>query len=185
MSTVALLDEARERAIAILRRCATPHGFRASALAAGYPQIWARDSMVVFLGAAAVGDPDLLAAGRASLETMGRYQSPRGMIQLNVNPDSGYISTENAGAVDANLWFLLGHYLHLQSTGDVEFLRRHSPFDRMEGDALRFLVPDRAVVENCGGVIAVGLAHGAELHTRAQAGLACHRPPYCLFGVRA
>ena len=125
MNTTALLDEARVRAADILHRCATPHGFRASALAAGYPQIWARDSMVVFLGAAATGDPALLAAGRASLETMGRYQSPRGMVQLNVNPDTGYISTENAGAVDANLWFLLGHSLHLQVTGDLDFTRRH------------------------------------------------------------
>lgn len=125
MNTTALLDEARARATDILHRCATPHGFRASALAAGYPQIWARDSMVVFLGAAATGDPDLLAAGRASLEIMGRHQSPRGMVQLNVNPDTGYVSTENAGAVDANLWFLLGHYLHMQVTGDLDFTRRH------------------------------------------------------------
>ncbi|HSN77711.1 MAG TPA: glycogen debranching protein, partial [Anaerolineae bacterium] len=98
MNTELLLDETRTRAADILHRCATPHGFRASALAAGYPQIWARDSMVVFLGAATTGDPALLAAGRASLETMGRYQSGRGMIQLNVNPDTGYVSTENAGA---------------------------------------------------------------------------------------
>ncbi|MFZ2487371.1 MAG: glycoside hydrolase 100 family protein [Anaerolineae bacterium] len=119
------LEEARQRAMMIVRRCATPHGFRASALAAGYPQIWARDSMIVFLGAATTGDPDLLAAGRASLEIMGQHQSRRGMIQLNVNPDTGYVSTENAGAVDANLWFLLGHYLHWQLTGDVAFLQTH------------------------------------------------------------
>ncbi len=120
-----LVDEARQRALHILAHCATPHGFRASALAAGYPQIWARDSMVVFLGAAAAGEPALLAAGRASLEIMSRHQSSRGLIQLNVNPDTGYVSTENAGAVDGNLWCLLGHYLHLQLTGDVEFMARH------------------------------------------------------------
>jgi hypothetical protein len=81
--------------------------------------------MVVFLGAAAAGEPALLAAGRASLEIMSRHQSSRGLIQLNVNPDTGYVSTENAGAVDGNLWCLLGHYLHLQLTGDVEFMARH------------------------------------------------------------
>ena len=122
-----LVDDARQRATDILHRCATPHGFRASALATGYPQIWARDSMIVFLGAAATGEPALIAAGKASLEIMSQHQSLRGMIQLNVNPDTGYVSTENAGSVDGNLWYLLGHYLHLQLTGDVEFMARHWP----------------------------------------------------------
>ncbi len=77
--------------------------------------------MVTFLGAVASGDDELIAAGRASLVTMGDFQSPLGLIQLNVNPDTGYISTENAGAVDGNLWYILGHYLHFQHTGDRGF----------------------------------------------------------------
>jgi glycogen debranching enzyme len=109
-----LVDEARERALGILHRCVTPYGFRASAQQAGYPQIWGRDSMVTFLGAAASGDPELIAAGRASLETLGAHQSILGLIPLNVNPDTGAISTENAGACDSNLWYLLGHYLYFR-----------------------------------------------------------------------
>lgn len=127
MSTIQLLQEARHRAIDILHRCVTPYGLRASGLASGYPQIWARDSMVTFLGAVASGDADLIAAGRASLETMSRYQSRLGLIQLNVNPHNGYVSTENAGAVDANLWYILGHFLHFKQTGDRDFLCRHWP----------------------------------------------------------
>ncbi len=131
MEARALIEEARRQALSVLRRCVTPKGFRASALSAGYPQVWARDSMITFLGAVTTGDDDLIAAGRASLETMSAYQSRRGLIQLNVNPDTGYISTENAGAVDANLWYILGHYLHFQITGDVAFLREHwSHIDR-------------------------------------------------------
>lgn len=122
-----LITDMRQQALEILHRCIIPAGFRASSLAAGYPQIWARDSIITFLGAAAAGDAGLLAAGRASLETMSRHQSPRGLIQLNVNPDTGYVSTENAGAVDGNLWYILGHYLHFQITGDREFLLRHWP----------------------------------------------------------
>ena len=49
------------------------------------------------------------------------------MIPLNVNPDSGHISTENAGAIDSNLWFILGHFLHYHCTGDLAFLRAHWP----------------------------------------------------------
>ena len=115
MAGKSLIEEARQRALAVLHGCITPHGFRASALAAGYPQIWARDSMIVSLGAAATGDPQLLAACRASLETLKTHQSSRGLIQLNVNPDSGYISTENAGATDSNLWFILGHQRAMRS----------------------------------------------------------------------
>lgn len=127
MTSDQLVEEARQRATEILHQCVTPHGFRASVLDAGYPQVWARDSVITFLGAVASGDPDLIAAGRASLETMSAHQSPRGLIQLNVNPDTGYVSTENAGALDSNLWYLLGHYLHFQITGDLEFLERHWP----------------------------------------------------------
>jgi glycogen debranching enzyme len=125
MDTQTLLETARQRARAVLHHSATAHGFRASALPAGYPQIWARDSMIAFLGAATTGDPELVAAGRASLETMSAHQSRRGMIQLNVNPDTGYVSTENAGATDASLWYILGHYYHFLVTGDVDFLHRH------------------------------------------------------------
>jgi glycogen debranching enzyme len=127
MTDQKLIKQTYHRALDILHQCATPHGFRASALAAGYPQIWARDSMITFLAAAVTGDPALLAAGRASLISMQAHQSWRGLIQLNVNPDTGYVSTENAGAVDANLWYILGHYLHFQLTGDQEFLAQNWP----------------------------------------------------------
>lgn len=120
-----LLDETRKRALDVLHQCVVPGGYRASALAAGYPQIWSRDSVVTFLGAVATGDPELIEAGRAALETMSIHQSRLGLIQLNVNPDTGYVSTENAGAVDSNLWYILGHYLYYQLTGDRDFLQRN------------------------------------------------------------
>ena len=125
MVSLSILTETRRRALDILYDCVTPAGFRASSLHQGYPQIWARDSIITFLGAISTGDPDLLAAGRASLETMGAHQSRRGLIQLNVNPDTGYVSTENAGAVDGNLWYILGHFLHFHATADTEFLTKH------------------------------------------------------------
>ncbi len=122
MNNKQLLQKAKQHALDIVRNCVTTHGFRASALAAGYPQIWSRDSAIIFLGAAATGDSTLIEAGRASLEILGAHQSRRGLIPLNVNPDTGVVSTENAGAVDANLWFILGCYLYHQLTGDQTFL---------------------------------------------------------------
>lgn len=120
-----VLLAAHNKAIEVLHRCVTPNGFRASGLTAGYPQVWARDNGIMALGAVVSGDEQLIATVRAGLRTLGAYQSQRGLIPLNVNPDTGYISTENAGAVDANLWYILLHYLHLQTTGNIEFLREH------------------------------------------------------------
>lgn len=122
-----LIAEARKRALDIVHGCITPHGFRASADPAGYPQIWGRDSAVTLLGALATGDPDLITAGRASLDTLGGSQSCWGLVPLNINPDTGYISTENAGACDANLWYILGQYALYKTTGDLESLKRCWP----------------------------------------------------------
>ena len=122
-----LLREAREQALEVLHRCRTDQGFRASGAAAGYPQIWARDSVITSVGALVSGDAQLQAAARASLVNLGLFQSRLGLVPLNVNPDNGYISTENAGALDANLWFILGHWMVYQVSGDMDFLLEHWP----------------------------------------------------------
>lgn len=130
----ALIEEAYSRAIEVLKRCITPYGFRASAMIPGYPQIWARDSVITGLGAVLTDDPELIGAFRASLDTLGRHQSELGLIPLNVHPETGERSTENAGAVDANLWFILGHYYHYLRTRDLVYLAENWP--RLEMAAL-------------------------------------------------
>ncbi len=116
------ITEARKRAMDILHHCVTPFGFRASADPAGYPQIWGRDSAITLLGAIASGDPDLINAGRTSLDTIGEAQSCWGLLPLNLNPESGMISTENAGASDVNLWYILGQYALYRHTGNKQAL---------------------------------------------------------------
>ena len=118
-----LIAEARKHALEILHGCATPYGFRASADLAGYPQIWGRDSAITLLGAIASGDADLIQTGRMSLETLGNRQSRLGLVPLNLNPESGYISTENSGACDSNLWYILGQYALYKSTANLEALK--------------------------------------------------------------
>lgn len=127
MKKARLLQEAHDHATDILHRCVTPRGFRASGLAAGYPQVWSRDAAVTALGAVATCDETLLDCVKASLVTMGQYQSSNGLVPLNVNPDSGFISTENAGALDGNLWYILAHYLYWHTTRDLDFLAQHWP----------------------------------------------------------
>lgn len=122
-----LILEAKKHALEILHGCVTPFGFRASADPAGYPQVWGRDSAVSLLGALACRDPDLISAGRASLDTLGESQSSWGLVPLNLNPESGYISTENAGACDTNLWYILGQYALYEATHDGTALKKAWP----------------------------------------------------------
>ena len=120
---MALTDVAYEKALEVLHRCVSPLGFKASALAGGYPQVWARDAPITSLGALLTGDAELIACARASLETLGSKQTDLGMIHLNVDTRTGEVTTENAGAVDANLWFIIGHFCYLKTTDDETFIR--------------------------------------------------------------
>ena len=140
-----LLRTARAKAVHVLRDCVVPAGFRASAGEPGYPQIWARDSMISGLGAMATGHDDLCTAFRASLETLAAHRSELGHIPLNVEPETGTISGENAAGVDANLWFVLGHSAYFRATADRGFLRRHWP--AIEAAVLWLRDQD---VNNCG-----------------------------------
>ncbi|MBA2665959.1 MAG: glycogen debranching protein [Trueperaceae bacterium] len=113
----------RAQALDVLRRCIAPAGFKASAFEGGYPQVWARDAGITALGALVTGDTELVDCTRASLETLGAHQTDLGMIHLNVDTRTGDVTTENAGAVDANLWFIVAHDAYRQHTGDLEFTR--------------------------------------------------------------
>lgn len=120
-----LIELGYQKALEVLRECATPLGFKASALVAGYPQVWARDAPITSLGALVSGEADLRESAKVSLETLGAFQSELGMVPLNVDTRTHTITTENAGAVDANLWFILGHYAYFGATQDLDFLKTH------------------------------------------------------------
>ncbi|WP_309570311.1 glycoside hydrolase 100 family protein [Deinococcus sp.] len=120
-------EQAYHEAVKVLRDCASPFGLKASALGSGYPQVWARDAPITALGALMTGDDALTHAARVSLETLGAHQSGLGMIPLNVDTRTGSVTTENAGAIDANMWFVLGHHAHLHATQDTAFVQQSWP----------------------------------------------------------
>ncbi len=122
-----LRDQAYQEALKVLRACASPLGLKASALAQGYPQVWARDAPITALGALLSGEPDLIEAVRVSLSTLGEHQSERGMLPLNVDTRTNTVTTENAGAIDANLWFVLGHAALQAHAADLPYLQAHWP----------------------------------------------------------
>jgi len=91
----------------------------------GYPHVWARDSVITSLGA-------LLSPGheiclRTSLLTLGGQQSELGAIPNNVSVATGRLDHTNAGSVDSNLWFILGHLFQYRVSGDTAFLQAQWP----------------------------------------------------------
>ncbi len=118
---MALLTEvALEKALSILASECSPIGLMASP--EGYRHVWARDSVITSLGA-------LLSPGheyclRVSLETLAGQQSDLGAIPNNVSVATGLLDHTNAGSVDSNLWFILGHVFQYRTSKDLDFLRK-------------------------------------------------------------
>ncbi len=118
-----LTDRALEKAQEILGTECSPIGLMASP--EGYPHVWARDSVITSLGA-------LLSPGHeyclsVSLRTLGSQHSELGAIPNNVSVATGRLDHTNAGSVDSNLWFIIGHALQHRAAGDVNFLREQWP----------------------------------------------------------
>jgi glycogen debranching enzyme len=113
-----LTDLALEKAHAILKTECSPIGLIASP--DGYPHVWARDSVITSLGA-------LLSPGhenclRTSLQTLASQQSDLGAIPNNVSVATGRLDHTNAGSVDSNLWFILGHAFQQRLHPELGFL---------------------------------------------------------------
>ena len=118
-----LIDLALDKAQVVLASECSPIGLMASP--EGYPHVWARDSVITSLGA-------LLSPGhenclRVSLRTLASQQSDLGAIPNNVSVATGRLDHTNAGSVDSNLWFILGHAFEYRASGDVNFLREQWP----------------------------------------------------------
>ncbi|MGD2178889.1 MAG: amylo-alpha-1,6-glucosidase, partial [Anaerolineae bacterium] len=102
-----LTDLALEKAQEVLARECSPLGLMASP--EGYPHVWARDSVITSLGAVLI--PGHEGCLRTSLQTLAGQQSELGAIPNNVSVASGRLDHTNAGSVDSNLWYIVGHYV--------------------------------------------------------------------------
>lgn len=132
MSTEAAPHLGREgyrQAVELLHRCVTTDGFVAApGERRNYRRIWARDGVVLGLAALMSKVPELIDAGRRTLETLAHYQGPHGEIPSNVDTLSSRISYGGTtGRVDADLWFIIGCGEYWQATGDEALLQRLLP----------------------------------------------------------
>jgi len=123
----AIIRQARERALEVLRQCNTDTGIKGSVERAGYPLVYARDSMIASLGASLVPSDEFRKAYRASLDTLGALQTDLGYIHRAIHLDTMSKDCNAFGSVDSNLWFIIGHYNYYRHYGDLEYLRANWP----------------------------------------------------------
>lgn len=118
-----LIDETYERAAWILNKCATPHGFFAAY--PGYDMVFARDSMIISLGASLIKDDKLKKTFQNSLITLAENQSSRGQIPNAVDKYSKRKPHVDYMSIDSSLWFLIGHYNYMKKYKDSSMLRKY------------------------------------------------------------
>lgn len=118
-----LCDEAYEKAVNVLHECIDRSGIKASAKKDGYPQIWARDSMITLLGASLSGDEKIIKSLKASINTLRNNQTKLGLIPNNVS-----IKNQKANFqayADGGLWFIIGNAFLYKQINDLVFLKKN------------------------------------------------------------
>ncbi len=105
-----LITEAYDKAVWILKKCATPHGFFAAF--PGYDMVFARDAMIMSLAVPFLHDNSLKTAYRNSLITLVKNQSDRGQIPNAVDKFSKRKHHVDFMSIDSSLWFIIGYYYY-------------------------------------------------------------------------
>ncbi|MBU4348406.1 glycogen debranching protein [Patescibacteria group bacterium] len=116
-----LCDKAYKEALKTLRHCIHPVGIKASAGVRGYPQVWARDSMITLLGAVLIKDDKVIHSLKSVFKILIKKQSQLGCIPNNV--DVKTLRANFQAYADGGLWFVIGSAFFFKQTGDSAFLK--------------------------------------------------------------
>lgn len=114
---------ARKEAEKIIKDCSCDRGFKASGLESGYPQVWARDSMITLLGATLLDQKDIQSTVKNSLLTLRSGQTDLGLIPASVVVKDGL--NDFRAYIDGNAWYVIGHAVTFKKYGDKTFLEEN------------------------------------------------------------
>jgi len=120
-----IIDQAREKAIEVIKSCAKPAGFFASGLPGGYEATWARDAGIISLGACLIGN-EFKNEIKKSLELLAKHQSELGQVPNCVgsfNIDRQSDVTFNS--IDSSLWFIIAHHVYASAFKDKSLSEKH------------------------------------------------------------
>lgn len=120
-----MIEHAYKQALIVLQHCAKSTGFYASGLPGGYEATWARDSMITSLGASLIDKKFKEPFGK-SLELLAKNQGEFGQIPNAI----GSYNTERRSdvtfnAIDANLWFIIGHHIYKKAYNDSTLFKKY------------------------------------------------------------
>jgi glycogen debranching enzyme len=127
----ALLDEARERSVGLLRANLGRAGILAAsrtrrAESRGYTAIFGRDAAVCAIGMMLSGDARLRDAAGVGLETLAAHQAPNGQMPKFVDVKRREADFWYLGCIDATLWWLIGIAFIDRENGGRTLRRRHA-----------------------------------------------------------
>lgn len=120
-----LIDQAREKAIEVIKACSKRQGFFASGLPGGYEATWARDAGMITLGASLAGN-EFKKEIEKSLDLLAEHQSELGQVPNCVgsyNLDRKSDVTFNS--IDSSLWFIISHHVYAAAYKDKTLLDKH------------------------------------------------------------
>ena len=120
-----MLDECYEKAKDVIKICSTRHGLFASGGIEGYNAVWARDSMISFLGASLVKESLFKNTFRQSLITLAKNQSKTGQIPNAVDKFSDRKPHVDFASIDSSLWYIIGHYIYRKRCNDNSLFKKY------------------------------------------------------------
>ncbi len=119
-----MIDECYEKAKEVISKCSTKYGLFASGGKEGYNALWARDSMISFLGASLVKDNLFKNTFKQSLITLGNNQGEKGQIPNCVDKFSSRKPHIDFASIDSSLWYIIGHFVYKQKYKDGSLFKR-------------------------------------------------------------
>ncbi|MFI9585290.1 amylo-alpha-1,6-glucosidase [Streptomyces sp. NPDC052236] len=138
---------ATEEAVRVVIGNGGGDGLRAAGSA--YPQVWARDAVITGLGLLSHQTDQGTGLLKGSLDSLAACQSQLGRIPNHVftaNPETGLqADTVFAGAVDASLWYIVGHDVLSLKLPDSRYLA-----DRWDSIANAYRWLEYQDVNECG-----------------------------------
>ena len=114
---------AYQKAIEVIGKCCSKNGIYASAY--GYTAIWARDSMISFLGASLVDGKGFRECFKKTLAALSEHQSSLGEIPNNVDLWSRRRKKVTFASIDSSLWYIIGHHVYAKRYKDKSLLKRY------------------------------------------------------------
>ena len=120
-----MIDKCYERAKGVIRICSTKNGLFASGGIDGYNAVWARDSMISFLGASLVKDGLFRNTFKQSIVTLAMNQSRNGQIPNAVDKFSKRKPHVDFASIDSSLWYIIGHYIYKKRYNDHSMFKKY------------------------------------------------------------